>query len=147
MDEDFCAQLLGNCELDQLLEEPASNRHAMGVKPDVGSEADPQRVEAMHPDRKHLFLRHDVRPVVLEGAEQREVNPVDDDPVLDPRRARFQTSAEQRTAVSIEPIAGRDEGDRCGHVRCLGWEGGSVDSQFSLPWPNHWAPSLSARAE
>ena len=69
MYQDVCGQLLGNGELDQLLEKPASNRQATGLNPDVRSEANPQRVQTSHPDREHLLLRDDVRPVVLEGKE------------------------------------------------------------------------------
>ena len=110
------AQLLGNCKLDQLLEKPASHRYATGLNPDVRAEADPQRVDTTNPHRKHFLLRQDRRSRVFEGTEQLEVPAVDDDPVLDRGRARLQTSAEQRTAIPIDAIAGRNECGRRGHV-------------------------------
>ena len=100
----------------------------------------------MHPDGEDLLLGHDVRPVALEGAEQGEVAAIDDDPVLERRRARLQASIEQRTALAIQPVAGRDECDRCGQVRFLRPTANVVEGRRSLVGaPRSRSARLSAR--
>ena len=133
MHDDVRAQRLGHRELDELLQQPSPDRAATGLKPDVRAEAELQGVDAMQPDGKHLLLGHDVRPVALEGTKQREIAAIDDDPVLERRRARLEASIEQRTTLAIQPVAGRDECDRCGQARSFVRRVGGGDSLSACP--------------
>ncbi len=129
--EDVGAQPLCDCELYQLLEQPSSDRAAAGLNPDVRTEPELQRVDATQPEREHVLLRHDLCPAVLERAEQGEVAAIDHDPVLERRRARLQASIEQRAAVEIQSVAGRNKCDRCGQVSIPSSDG-SMRGRHSL---------------
>ena len=113
MHDDVHAQGPGHRKLDELLEQPSPDRAATGLKPDVRAETELQGVDAAQRDGKPCSC-HNARPVALEGTKQREIAAIDDDPVLERRRARLEASIEQRTTLAVEPVAGRDECDRCG---------------------------------
>jgi hypothetical protein len=83
MHEDVCRQQLGDCELDKLLDQPTPDRTTARLNPDVRSKTNLQRVNTVDPEREHLLLGHDGRPVALEVTEQGEVAAVDDDPMLE----------------------------------------------------------------
>ena len=132
MHEDVRAQRLCDCELDELLEQPPSDRATAGLHPDVRAEPDPQRVDATQPKREHVLFRHDVCSVILERAKQAEVAAVDDDPVLERRRARPQASIEERAPLKFHSVARRNKCNRCGQVSIPSSDGVLMRGRHSL---------------
>ena len=116
MYEHVCSKFLSDCELDELLHEPPSNRSAASLHPKVRAQCRfvADRVGAATLAARPPSLR--VSFCCSQRPEQRKISTIDDDPVVDCRREDLQASTEQRAAVPIRLVADGDECDRCGHV-------------------------------
>ena len=112
VDDHVGRELARDGELGELLHEPAADGLPACARNDVRPEPDAATPEPPEARRDDLLRDEQPPEARIRAAEERQIGPVDDDPVSQCRRGEpVDAPASSCAAIAIRPVADRDERD------------------------------------